>query len=92
MTHQIRKYTLDTSAPLKLNIPKGAIVLTVHEQNNKICIWLAVPSDGVHEDRVFVVFPTGEYIQTGMGIDYSYLGTAFTGKTVWHVFEAKAVV
>lgn len=91
MTHQIQKHTFDFPNPLELNIPAGAVPLTIHEQNNKICLWIAVPAEGPHEKREFVVFPTGEHVPTGQGNHYAYIGTAFTGKTVWHVFEKSTV-
>lgn len=81
----IYKYKLD-KAFNTVEMPKGARLLTVHEQDNRVHLWAVVNPNAEIEARVFTVVGTGHPTEFTDGI---YVGTAFCGPMVWHVFEAR---
>ena len=87
MNKQIWKYELEPINKLKL--PKGAEVLSAHEQFGKVCIWVLVDPTEEKEERIFEVYPTGSNIHYDMGTDRTYIGTTILvgGTLVFHVFE-----
>ncbi|MGJ8680497.1 DUF7352 domain-containing protein [Paraglaciecola sp.] len=86
MNKVIWKYTLTPA--ILIEIPKGAEILSVAEQNNEICLWALVDPNAELEAREFHVFGTGHNI-TIKGFDF--IGTALleNGSLVFHVFEFK---
>ena len=84
----IHKYTL-LPGRLKVQMPKGAKVLTAREQIDDVCVWAEVDTTAPKEIRVFEVFGTGQAIPQGMGMEWRYVGTAHLegGALVFHVYE-----
>lgn len=71
-----------------IGMPRNAKVLTAAAQGNKICVWAEVdPDEPVDEVRHFEVFGTGHVIPKGERL---YIGTAFLGAMVFHVYELNA--
>jgi hypothetical protein len=68
-------------------MPKGAKVLTVHEQHGKIGLWAEVDPYADHEKREFIRVPTGG--NQDITDHHRYIGTVFLegGKLVWHIYE-----
>ena len=81
----ILKYTL-TNGRNSFSMPKGAVVLSVQEQNNMACLWALVEMSGEIEIRTFETVGTGWEMDNR---DRKYLGTLQLagGTFVWHVFE-----
>jgi hypothetical protein len=87
MTNAIYKYKVDPWEQGVL-MPKGARILTVHEQQGDIYLWVGVDTDGPLEIRTIVVYGTGTTVANPEKLNY--IGTAFLdgGTLVLHVFEA----
>lgn len=71
-----------------LNLPTGAKVLTVHEQNNKIQMWVSakyIEPSSISRD--FYVALTGYHFE--FDSEVAYCGSVFIGDAsyVLHVFE-----
>lgn len=92
MQHKvIHKYWLSISEPTIIVLPDGATPLTVGSQEGKVCIWIE------HDDPTSanpVVAGGRKFVIRGTGWSYrknelqdNYIGTAFVGDFVWHVFE-----
>ncbi|EHJ0757039.1 hypothetical protein J5L86_004162 [Salmonella enterica] len=79
----VLKYELNPSNLTALMLPESAQVLTVKGGEDHIYLWAVVPEGKENVKRSFMVVPTGEGV-----IDNSiYIGTAYVGKMVFHVFE-----
>ena len=78
---KIWKYVLETDVN-RLEMPKGARVLCVHEQHGRVFLWALVDETAEVEEREFEIFGTGQE-----GVCGEYIGTAYTRGFVWHVFE-----
>jgi len=80
----IWKYSLEVGSNT-IRMHDDAEVLCVREQDGKPCIWVLVDDDNGIVDRSFLVVGTGQEFNVLDREDY--LGTAFCGPFVWHVFE-----
>ena len=79
----IWKYKLSGTG--KLEIPKAAEILSVHEQHDDIYIWALVESDNTVEFRHFSVIGTGWEITHDAK---KFIGTVhLKSGLVFHVFE-----
>ena len=78
----IFKYGLKLGLNL-IEMPSGAEVKTVADQFGAVTMWAEVDSDAEPEKRTFDVYGTGLPIPAGL----EYVGTAFCGPFVWHVYE-----
>mgnify|MGYP007122130272 CR=1 FL=1 len=69
-----------------LDLPAGAVCLSVREQGDRVCLWALVDPKGKPERRQFFVATTGNH---AVPPDSKYLGTAMLdwGRYVVHVFE-----
>jgi hypothetical protein len=86
MNKQIWKFKLDPGTT-KIEMPKGAEVLSTQTQDRDICIWALVNPAFDSEIRQFEVYPTGEPIYYGLLDQRSFIGTAQIKWMVFHVFE-----
>lgn len=64
-------------------MPTKAVIRHVAQQGYQPCIWAEVDTDAPLVERSFRVFGTGHAIPDG----FAFVGTAFDGPFVWHVFE-----
>jgi hypothetical protein len=82
----IYKYELPLKDAVEIEMPIGARVLTAHEQNGKPYIWALVDHTARlgTEHRRFWIVGTGN--PAGHVADEVYVGSAFCGPFVWHVF------
>ncbi len=83
---KIWKYQLDIVPEQQIQMPFGARMLTVQNQDDKICLWAIV------DPTSYKVFRDISIIGTGIEVDYNslrgdYLGTVQILSLVWHVFE-----
>lgn len=91
MKKSIWKYQIDVKTNTLLKMPKGAIVLSVQNQHETICLWAQVdPNHSEIEERLFQVFGTGatlpeeEEFTKRIHIDTVQM---LKGSLVLHVFE-----
>lgn len=70
----------------EIKLPKGAEVLSVHEQNDEVAMWVSVDPSLETESRYFRMFGTGHALSER---PMKYIGTAHLhgGQLVLHVFE-----
>lgn len=70
----------------EVEIPRGAKVLSVHEQLGDLWIWAIVNPNNRSETRRFAVFATGEDVPNR---SLRFIGTVLLnrGRLVQHVFE-----
>ena len=78
---KILKYVL--SEVCSFELPVNSEVLTVASQGENVCMWVRVSECEITEARKFRVVMTGGSVNS----DLKYLGTAFLGSLVLHVFE-----
>ena len=81
----IYKYIV-TWSPLqsKIEMPKGATILTCNMQGVNCCMWALVDTEMETEEREFEIVGTGWQIYDNM----SYVGTCFANDGyVWHIME-----
>ena len=87
---KIWKYTILPGTDSIL-MPKGATILHVDEQFNKVCLWVEIdPTPALPKiERFFEVFGTGQRIYEDMGVERNYLGTVKleAGALIFHVYE-----
>ena len=83
-THYIYKYKITSINSGKIEMPKGAKILTCQLQGRDMCLWAIVEAAAETEIRQFDVYGTGFPIEpTG----HTYISTVQDGGFVWHVFE-----
>lgn len=85
----IWKFSLDVTGSQRIEMPKGAQILTVQSQHDQACIWAIVDvCDGCEtEMRTFEIHGTGNPLPQEPGIDRPYVGTFQQSPFVWHLFE-----
>ena len=88
---RIWKFPIDMNDPVMVNMPVGAEILSVEEQDNKACIWAIVDPNADREPREFKVVPTGIdiYHPRADQIDFKFIGTfkLAGGRFIGHLFE-----
>lgn len=82
----IWKFTLRIEDVQAIEMPLGAVVLSVGEQRGELVLWARVPVAHYQtEDRSFRIYGTGHQYhdipRTG------FIGTVQIGSFAWHVFE-----
>ncbi len=87
-SHVIYKYVLPSPAERQsVEMPLGARVLTVREQNGKVTLWALVAPKAPLTRHWFRILATGDSLDLTESL--VYLGTAFLADgTVWHVHDA----
>lgn len=85
-------YKYPVSNYLTHEMPKGAKVLHVHEQNGDICLWALVdvpkpPQNPEWERRKFIALATGDKIPDDWTVEYVGTVHMHGGALVFHVFE-----
>jgi hypothetical protein len=88
MTRVVQRAQI-TGESITIRASAGAFkVLTVHEQNGVPTVWYeTLEKPVIPVDVKFTIVPTGGSIP-----DHSiYVGTAFCGSSVWHVYQFPAV-
>ncbi len=88
MANQIWKFPITDPSYVTLELPKGAIVLTIQMQHNVPCIWVLVNPEVEKETRYFKVIGTGHPIEDDLAT-ISYINTfqMHGGDLVFHLFE-----
>lgn len=81
----IYKYPFEISRNIIIAMPKAARVIRVDKQGSVPCMWAIVNPGNAIEQRQFVIYGTGQKIDSK--ITQHYIGTFFDGPFVWHVFQ-----
>jgi len=91
MTSQVWKYPLqqDASGAYAIDMPDGAMVLTLQLQDELPTMWAAVNPDNPKRKRRFIVAGTGWSLPNE---PMDYIGTWQLDAMVWHVFELTGYV
>ena len=84
----IWKFVLNTPMVAHITNLKVACLcdfLSVDMQDRQLCLWAQVDTEAELVEMQLEVYGTGhEILDHGMSV---YIGTAFDGPFVWHVFE-----
>jgi len=89
--YRIWKYELQVTDMQQVEVPKGAKLLSVANQNGALCLWAIVDASKPRETRHIEIIGTGNPVPTDMGVDRKFIGTAVINPFVWHVFERLGV-
>lgn len=81
----VYKYPLTLSPSQTIEMPYGANIVHVHEQDNRPCLWAEVNTSSPIIERTFCVVATGEDVPMGA----RHVGTIHIDWTVWHVYETR---
>ena len=96
--HQIFKYWLNLNYgitnPIEIEMPVGAKILSIQNQNDQIALWAIVNNEAEMETRKFKVVGIGWDLNSPVGLSKglsvdNYIGTVQIDEFVWHVFEKK---
>ena len=82
----IYKYELQILDEQQVIIPKGANILSVQVQDNKLYFYTLVDTDKEYTVETFLVLGTGNPIEYDIEKDYKHVGTVQQRSFVWHVF------
>lgn len=89
MTKAVFKYTFRVET-LELDLPKGAQVLSVHEQHGQACMWVLVDPTQTHmKRRTFKLVATGEPIPDADNLKFIGTVMLMEGSIVLHAFEVQ---
>ena len=82
----IYKYPLMTADEQRVDMPRGAHILSVDVQRGVYCLWALVDPQAEKEQRTFAIIGTGHPIADAARLDY--IGSAQLGEAlIFHVFE-----
>lgn len=83
---QIWKFVVPEIDTMKLQMPIGAQIVSVQNQNNVVTFWALVDPKAEKETRYFTIYGTGHSFKD----DCHYIGTVqMNYGLVWHLFEIK---
>ena len=85
---KVFKYKMEIQEYMYLSLPKGAQILSVQEQFQRVCIWALVDPDAILEMRCFRLAGTGHEIAEPQE-RLRFIGTfqMHGGVLVFHLFE-----
>lgn len=84
---RIWKFELQVADRFGVEMPTGAKILSVGDQNGGPHLWAEVHPDNDRETRVFHCHGTGHDVPED---GRQYVGTAICHPFVWHYYERKA--
>lgn len=91
----IHKQNMVVTDRQTLDLPQGAVILSVQEQYGILTMWYTNPDTGIYNTttRIFLLRGTGVSYETHSTMAEVYLGTVQTleGVLVWHIFEEVVV-
>ena len=87
MARVIWKFPISTTDIQSVDMPKGAEILTVQNQNDTPCIWALVDSENETVKRTFEIHGTGNPIDHDYNLKYIGTYQQLDGRLVWHLFE-----
>lgn len=84
MNNVIYKVALELTGVQKIVVRRGAKILSVQVQDNRICLWALINKNELLDILTIEIHGTGRPINHDPGI---HLGTVQMGDMVWHVFQ-----
>ncbi|MGD9850139.1 MAG: hypothetical protein AB7T38_02610 [Nitrospirales bacterium] len=86
----IWKYMVPATDVFSLDLPEGAVFLSLHVQQGHPRMWFLVDPEKPRDGRIFSVVGTGHDFPYA-GDDFRFLGTFLVGDgvLVFHVFERR---
>lgn len=87
MLHSIYKYPVRVTDINKVEMPKGAKVLSVQMQRGVPCIWALVDPAAEMETRMFFMFGTGHPVEYAEGLRFIGTFQLVDRELVFHLFE-----
>jgi hypothetical protein len=92
VSRKIHKHVLTVTDEQDVALPKGAMILSVAEQNGKLCMWYGFDEDVTEAERrrIFVIGTGNPVPDVPLG---EFLGTVLSmgGRLVWHIFALEGV-
>ena len=85
MAKKIYKYQLDITDEQRVMMPLGACVLSVQEQQGRLCMWVMVNPEQPLVESIIEIYGTGHDVNNDGSMMYH--ATVVMGDLVWHVFE-----
>ena len=87
---KIFKYSLTVNSHHSIAMPVGAVILSVQTQNEIPCIWAEVDPEALKVHRCFIVYGTGQDLNTEF--PEKYIGTfqVLGGELVFHLYERES--
>lgn len=85
----IWKYELEIKDLQHVDMPYGAKILSVANQNGNLCMWASVDPSAEKMWRFVEIIGTGHLIPTDLNGERIFIGTVVIGSLVWHVFERR---
>ena len=83
----IWKYTLEITDTQTIEMPDGASILSVANQDGNLCLWAKVIPSRRRTPRTIEIIGTGHAIEESHTIARRFIGSAVISPFVWHVFE-----
>lgn len=89
MSEQIWKFKLELKDIQSIEMPLGAVILSVKTQNDRPFIWALIDPEMKTTSRTFELIGTGNDIYQNMGVDRKFLDTVLIlhETAVFHIFE-----
>ena len=81
----IYKYELQITDEQTVEMPRGARLLSVQMQRERLMLWAVVNTNEPIRSRVIRIHGTG--IAISPEHNYAFIGTVQDGPFVWHVFD-----
>lgn len=83
---RIYKYQIPVNDLAAIEMPEGAIILTIQMQKSEPFLWALIDPDAKKSGRYFYLFGTGMEVREGL----KYIGSfqMLSGDLVFHLFEA----
>lgn len=83
----IWKFPLSNGSPQRIDMPKGAEILSIQQQGGMAQLWALVDSEQPSDPRYIEIYGTGQRIHESVNVKRKYLATFQQREFVWHVFE-----
>jgi hypothetical protein len=84
--HAIFKYPFDVADDVRLEVPKGARILTVQEQAGRACAWALVDPGAPISSKDLLIRGTGQPVDAEELGEYLCTFQMHGGRLVFHVF------
>ena len=89
-TRTIYKYELEITTAQTVTLPEDRVILSVANQNGKLCMWVDVNKEyDSTDDLTIYLFGTGHPIPSYLKRAMIFVGTVIIDPFVWHVYRAK---
>jgi hypothetical protein len=83
----IWKFPLPFQEHITLQFPKGALLLSVQNQREQICLWALVDPAAPLRPREFQIVGTGHQVADAARLLFVGSVQTHEGAFVWHIFE-----